>query len=61
MVMAEVMGQSQVGIGQQLNYEKTYLNMPAVFAWTIVLILLVMFFEIIIGYLIKKLIRHLDA
>ena len=55
------MGQSQVGIGQQLNYEKTYLNMPAVFAWTIVLILLVMFFEIIIGYLIKKLIRHLDA
>ena len=61
MVMAEVMGQSQVGIGQQLNYEKTYLNMPAVFAWTIVLILLVMFFEIIIGYLIKRLIRHLDA
>ena len=61
MVMAEVMGQSQVGIGQQLNYEKTYLNMPAVFAWTIVLILLVMFFEIIIGYLIKRLIRHLDT
>lgn len=61
MVMAEVMAQSQIGIGQQLNYEKTYLNMPAVFAWTIMLIILVMIFEVIISRLIRELIRHLDA
>ncbi len=61
MVMAEVMAQSQIGIGQQLNYEKTYLNMPAVFAWTIMLIILVMIFEVIISRLIRELIRHLDT
>lgn len=61
MVMAEVMAQSPIGIGQRLNYEKTYLNMPAVFAWTIVLIILVMIFEVISSHLIKELIRHLDA
>lgn len=33
MVMAEVMAQTSTGIGRQLNYEKTYLNMPAVFAY----------------------------
>ena len=30
MVMAEVMAQSRIGIGQALNYEKTYLNMAGV-------------------------------
>lgn len=33
MVMAEVMAQTSTGIGRQLNYEKTYLNMPAVFVY----------------------------
>ena len=61
MVMAEVMAQTSTGIGRQLNYEKTYLNMPAVFAWTIVLIVLVIIFEIISSYIIKELIRHLDS
>lgn len=32
MVMAEVMSQSRIGIGQAFNYEKTYLNMAGVFA-----------------------------
>ncbi len=61
MVMGEVMAQTSIGIGRQLNYEKTYLNMPAVFAWSFVLILLVMCFEFITQILIKELIRHLDS
>ncbi|MEE1236473.1 MAG: ABC transporter permease subunit, partial [Turicibacter sp.] len=61
MVMAEVMAQSSTGIGQMLNYEKTYLNMGAVFAWTIILIVLVMIFEVISSFLIDALIRHLET
>ena len=61
MVMAEVMAQSSIGIGQMLNYEKTYLNMGAVFAWTIILIVLVMIFEVISSFLIDALIRHLET
>ena len=45
MVMAEVMSQSRIGIGQALNYEKTYLNMAGVFAWSIVLVLIVLLFD----------------
>ena len=61
MVMAEVMAQSSVGIGQMLNYEKTYLNIAAVFAWTTILIVLVMIFELISSFLIDALIRHLET
>jgi len=61
MVMAEVMAQSSVGIGQMLNYEKTYLNIAAVFAWTTILIVLVMIFELISSLLIDTLIRHLET
>ena len=61
MVMAEVMAQSSTGLGQMLNYEKTYLNMGAVFAWTIILIVLVMIFEVISSFLIDALIRHLET
>ncbi|MBQ8993116.1 MAG: ABC transporter permease, partial [Turicibacter sp.] len=61
MVMAEVMAQSSVGIGQMLNYEKTYLNIAAVFAWTTILIVLVMIFELISSLLIDALIRHLET
>ena len=60
-VMAEVMAQSSVGIGQMLNYEKTYLNMAAVFAWTIILIALVMIFEVMSSFLMHTLIRHLET
>lgn len=58
-VMAEVIAQSSIGIGRQLSHEKTYLNMPAVFSWTLILVVLVMIFEILTQSLIKKMIRHL--
>lgn len=44
-VTAEVIAQSSTGIGKALNQEKTYLNMAGVFAWTLILILLVFGFE----------------
>lgn len=54
MVMAEVMAQSRIGIGQALNYEKTYLNMAGVFGWTIILVGIVILFD----FLIKKLMNY---
>ena len=60
MVMAEVMAQSRIGIGQALNYEKTYLNMAGVFGWTIILILIVMIFDFLISMIMKFLLRKLE-
>lgn len=60
MVMAEVMAQSQIGIGQALNYEKTYLNMAGVFAWSIVLVLMVLLFDWSIGLVMRGLMKDLE-
>lgn len=60
MVMAEVMAQSRLGIGQALNYEKTYLNMAGVFAWTILLILIVLVFDGTVSIFMKRLLRELE-
>lgn len=60
MVMAEVMSQSRIGIGQALNYEKTYLNMAGVFAWSIVLVLIVLLFDWVIGMVIRGLMKDLE-
>lgn len=60
MVMAEVMAQSRIGIGQALNYEKTYLNMAGVFGWTIILVLIVIVFDFFISMVMKYLLRRLD-
>ena len=56
--MAEVMAQSRIGIGQALNYEKTYLNMAGVFVWTIILILIVMIFDFLISMIMKFLLKQ---
>lgn len=60
MVMAEVMAQSRLGIGQALNYEKTYLNMAGVLAWSILLMMIVLVFDAMVSYLMKKLLRGLE-
>lgn len=60
MVMAEVMSQSRIGIGQALNYEKTYLNMAGVFAWSIVLVLIVLLFDWAIGLIMRGLMKDLE-
>lgn len=60
MVMAEVMAQSRLGIGQALNYEKTYLNMEGVLAWSILLMMIVLVFDAMVSYLMKKLLRGLE-
>lgn len=60
MVMAEVMAQSRLGIGQALNYEKTYLNMAGGLAWSILLMMIVLVFDAMVSYLMKKLLRGLE-
>lgn len=60
MVMAEVMAQSRIGIGQALNYEKTYLNMAGVFAWSILLVLIVLLFDWIVSIMMRGLLKKLD-
>lgn len=60
MVMAEVLSQSRIGIGQALNYEKTYLNMSGVFGWTFILVIIVIIFDFLINLFMKWLLRKLD-
>lgn len=60
MVMAEVMAQSRIGIGQALNYEKTYLNMAGVFGWTMILVGLVILFDFLIGIVMTSLVKRLE-
>jgi NitT/TauT family transport system permease protein len=57
MVMAELFSQTQISIGNQLYISKVYLNMSDLFAWTIVLILLVIGFEYLISKARKKIIQ----
>ncbi len=56
----KVMAQSRLGIGQALNYEKTYLNMAGVLAWSILLMMIVLVFDAMVSYLMKKLLRGLE-
>ena len=60
MVMAEVLAQSRVGIGQALNYEKTYLNISGVFGWTFILIIIVILFDFFIDIIMQILLNKLD-
>ncbi len=46
-VMAEILGSVNVGIGRQISYCKTQLNMAGIFAWTIIIILICLLFDYI--------------
>ncbi|QVK18723.1 ABC transporter permease subunit [Mycoplasmatota bacterium] len=56
-VMAEVIGQSQSGIGAQIQNEKVNLEMVGVFSWTIILIIFVLMIDFALDYIAKKIIR----
>lgn len=47
-IMAEILGQSEIGIGRQLNYCRLYLDMNGVFAWTIWVIMLLLLLDLVI-------------
>lgn len=55
---AEVIGAAQNSIGGQLYLAKIYLDTPALFAWTFVIILLSYVFEAIFMKLIKMVLRE---
>ncbi len=50
-IMAEILGQSEVGIGRQINLCRLYLAMDGVFAWTIWIMLLLLALDMLIRYL----------
>jgi len=56
-VMAEVIGEAHSGIGSIIQNEKRNLEMPGVFSWTIILIILVLLIDLVLNYSTKKVIR----
>ncbi|HOI46920.1 MAG TPA: hypothetical protein PLR26_04205 [Bacilli bacterium] len=56
MVMAELISQTQTSIGNELYINKVYFQMANLFAWTIILIILVTMIEHLIGKAKKRLI-----
>ncbi len=54
-VAAEVIGISRSSIGNHLNQSKIYLETPKLFAWTITIIIISVFFEWVVRLGLKKL------
>ena len=53
-IAAEVLGQPKYSIGSKLQLEKMYLNTPGVFAWIIIIVIIIICFELLIKLLNKK-------
>ena len=53
-VAAEVICQPKLAIGTQVQYAKFALDMPAMFAWTLAVIILSLLLEGLLGYLFKR-------
>ena len=54
-VAAEVIGISRNSIGNHLNQAKIYLETPELFAWTITIIIISLFFEVVLKKLLGRL------
>lgn len=52
-VMAEILGQVQIGIGRQMNYSRLNLDLASVFGWTIWMILVSWILQIIVDVVQK--------
>lgn len=55
MVTAELISQTPNSIGLQMYLHKIYLDIPGLFAWTVILVIIVVAFEVFIQRLQKKL------
>ena len=53
-IMAEMIGQTKIGIGNELYFAKSNFLMPEIFAWTIIIILISYLFELILNTIIRK-------
>lgn len=56
-VMTEFVANAPNSIGYELNQAKSWLAMDQVFAWTIILVLIVIILDFILSKFIKKLIK----
>jgi NitT/TauT family transport system permease protein len=54
MVMAELISQTRYSIGNQIYLQKINLNMASLFAWTFVLVIIVVIIELFINHIKKK-------
>ncbi len=52
-VMAEILGSVNLGIGRQISFCKTQLNMSGIFAWTFIIIMMCVLFDYIFNRLIN--------
>jgi NitT/TauT family transport system permease protein len=57
MVMSEVIGQTSKGIGMKIYNEKVNLNMAGVFAWTIILVIIVLLIDFLIEKCSKRVLK----
>lgn len=59
-IAAEVIGISKGSIGEKLYNAKIYLNTPDLFAWTLVIVLISLFFEKLLLTLLDQAVRRLE-
>ncbi|NLY91589.1 MAG: ABC transporter permease subunit [Firmicutes bacterium] len=53
-IAAEILAYPKLGIGARMDTARTYLETPEVFAWTVVVIAISLFFDRILQHLIRK-------
>ncbi|MBR3841409.1 MAG: ABC transporter permease subunit [Erysipelotrichales bacterium] len=53
-IMSEVLGFVKIGIGREMYFDKANLDLTGVFAWTIIVILLVFLLEQVVNLIFKK-------
>lgn len=59
-IAAEVIGMPTGSIGEQLQLAKVYLDTPDLFAWTLVIVLISLFFEKLFLMLLTRFFRYLE-
>ncbi len=60
-IAAEVIGLPKHSIGEHLYEAKVYLDTPNLFAWTVVIVLISVFFQKVLVYLLNKLITKIES
>lgn len=53
-IMAEILGQVRIGIGRSIQFQRLDLNTSGILAWTLVVILISFFFDLLFSYFEKR-------
>ncbi len=59
-ITAEILALPVFGVGRQMQSDRTYLDIPSLFAWTILVILLSVAFESLLKIVLGKAVRRYD-